>query len=175
MKRKIKWQRWDNPVHEDEDGDKSLVRVTPFGIDSIRLNASAKNALRFYVGNTNFDIDDEVRATIKDVEGVEIFNLFSPYRFRVCVGAAFNAKSVLRKITSALCLVYKAPFMTDEIFVSIMQQRVSLEYKGDPWIIYVLPNGKFETYATANRSEYEAEVRNYTAARASIGGTLILS
>lgn len=51
-----------------------------------------------YIGHTNFDLSPNEVDKIQRVPGVEVIDVFSRYRFRMCVGKAFEANDVFRGI-----------------------------------------------------------------------------
>ena len=85
---------------------KTQVRVmaTPMGIIPMTENTASSKIFNFWVGHTNFDITRKVSDTIEKTEGVETFDVFTRYRFRVGVGKAFSDSEVMREINSK---VYK--------------------------------------------------------------------
>lgn len=120
----IKWEKWINPIgvntNRDEtftleeymkDGNDSAISVeevgyprlsttmpyalTQYGILPINFYKHADQQLNYWIGNTNFDITEDVKHKIVQFPGVEIWDVFSRYRFRICVGATFNAKKVI--------------------------------------------------------------------------------
>jgi len=172
MIKNIKWQRWKNPLNKDKD--RSFVRMTPFGPDAVRLTSSDKNSLRWWVGHTNFDIDEVVYEIIKNTKGVEIIKLFSPYRFRICPGLNFNADIVLRDIEKRTC-GDGIPKITDKYAIDIAKKRLDFIASTDNWLIYVLPNGRFESFSSSNSEEYLQMLSKYDQTEKEIGGFVMTS
>ncbi len=167
----IKWQRWKNPVRKNSD--RSFVRMTTFGPDAVRLTAGDKNSLRWWVGHTNFYVSDKVRDVIKSVPGVEILEVFSPYRFRLCPGLNFNSDLVLRNIERSLCGEATMAGIPAEHCVDIAKQRIDFLASEANWLIYVLPNGKFESYSTKCEEEFLSMLAKYDEVEKAIGGFIM--
>lgn len=175
----IKWRKWENPViqpdNDDEDSSRSLVRMTAYGPDAVRLNSSLKHPLKWYVGHTNFDITQEVWDVINDTEGVAISEPFNSYQFRISPGEAFNARSVLKRITRRLCHNDNPHNLPNDVMVEVLKKRIELEFSGKSWLIYCLPNGKFESVAEDNVGLYNKKLSQYEEVRDSVGGFLLTS
>lgn len=58
----------------------------------------------FWVGHSTFDITEEIFDIIEKIEGVEILDVFTRYRFRVGIGKMFKDGDVHRQIRNT---VYK--------------------------------------------------------------------
>ncbi len=180
MQKNIMWSKWKNPVEpksegDDEDNERSLVRVTPFGLDAVRLTSSNKEQLRWYCGHTNFNISAAVGETIKRIEGVEILEVFSRYRFRICPGKHFLPKKVLRDIKYKLCQENNIFGINDDLMMDITKKQVELTYNKDPWLMYVLPNGKFECFSSFDQQEYLSSLEKYDHIQKTVGGVIITS
>lgn len=178
--RKIFWKKYKNPLisvndngEEDEQG-KLILKQTPFGIQAMKINPDALDELRWYVGHTNFDIDEEVKEVLDDIPGVEALNIFSAYRFRAAIGKAFNTKKVLLDINNALCQESKLEIPTD-IQAKIFNERFQLENSGKQWLIYILPNGKYEVEKADTVDDIVERIKVYNKVKEQIGGYLLTS
>jgi hypothetical protein len=80
------------------------VMATPMGIIPVTENTASSKIFNFWVGHTNFSINKKIFDTIESIEGVETFDVFTRYRFRIAVGKAFSDSEVMRDINSK---VYK--------------------------------------------------------------------
>jgi hypothetical protein len=56
----------------------------------------------FWVGHTNFNITEDIFDIIEQVDGVEILDIFTRYRFRIGVGKMFESGKVKRDIRKAV-------------------------------------------------------------------------
>jgi len=182
MKRSIKWEKWENNFvadnsSEDEDGENLSTNhvpfiQTPYGGISIKMFAPDKNNLNFWCGHTNFDLqkDFECKA-IDDTPGVEIVDFFSSYRFRICVGLNFNPERVKKDIELRLgCVV---PKIKNYNVIEVQKAKLDLQKNGKPWLIYILPNGKFEKKSFDDIKEFNINYNNYSKTKSAIGGKLL--
>ena len=71
---------------------------TPFGILPLTEQSLASSYFKFWVGHTNFRITKDFVEIISNVDGVESFDIFSPYRFRVAIGTLFKDRIVMSEI-----------------------------------------------------------------------------
>ena len=172
--RKISWEKWED-VLADTDDKKQFVMHTPLGLIPHKIRKGAKNALNFWICHTNFDIDNEVYITIKNVHGVEILSLFTPYSFRICIGKMFDEKEVMRNIGIALGCEQPS-----EQKVSMVNKKDIIRIKKEisnkkHWCIYVLPNGSYEYFSTNEDTEFVDPINFYSNIKGSIGGLLFTS
>ena len=56
----------------------------------------------FWIGHTNFDITHNVKETIEAVDGIEILDVFTRYRFRIAIGKSFTDREVMNNIYKGL-------------------------------------------------------------------------
>lgn len=171
----IKWLRWKDPLISatGEDGDEpQLIRYTPFGHTTVKANSESKMSFKMYIGHTNFDLTREVLEVIKDVDGVEILEIFSPYQFRVSIGRNFLTRKVLREITRSVCDEEDYNF-TPKARISILHEKIDLENSGLWWAIYCFPNGVMDKFSSADKSEVTHRINNYYQVEESIGGVVL--
>lgn len=72
--------------------------ATPLGIIPMMEQFRPEKVYNFWTGHTNFNISQGVCKAIEDTEGVEIFDVFTRYRFRVSIGHCFTGNDVKVKI-----------------------------------------------------------------------------
>lgn len=155
VRKKIIWEPWkdflkelvENNSDEDEDrpyrdsyekkGNVGPVLVGPMGIIPINESNCPSKVFTFLMGHTNFDIDEETKNKICDTPGVETFDLFTRYRFRISVGKAFSVKEVCRAIDRTF-LPKKKRKNIDKI--DVMKSHLKKKYTY--WAIIVLPTGE---------------------------------
>ena len=115
----IAWEKWNDPMEnmsespdkdEDDDEDEEyedkpnmemkLMKClsTPMGISSIPEESLLSKNINFWVGNTNFNISAGICNIINQASGVETFDVFTRYKFRVGIGKLFNDGPVISKI-----------------------------------------------------------------------------
>jgi hypothetical protein len=78
--------------------------VTPFGLIPYTENTASSKIFNFWVGHTNFDINQSVFQILEKSEGVETLDVFTRYRFRIAIGKSFKDSQVMHNINSQ---VYK--------------------------------------------------------------------
>jgi hypothetical protein len=78
----------------------SNVRViaTPMGIIPYNEFTASGKIFNFWTGHTNFKITEDVFEIMEDTLGVEVLDIFTPYRFRIAVGKAFDETSVKQNL-----------------------------------------------------------------------------
>jgi hypothetical protein len=128
-RRLIKWVKWKNflfdgfkrakPSDEDDESykdsyeqmedaiahgasDLGPVLMSPFGNTPLIEHNDISKVFDFYVGHCNFRITPEIRNIIDNTEGVETLEVWTPYRFRIAVGKAFNPRAVRKKIVRSI-------------------------------------------------------------------------
>jgi hypothetical protein len=208
--RKIEWHKWTNPWglvknkpeytpedeltwkdsyqerEEAEDLDIPLI-MTPKGLLPIKPFIDPSKVFNFWNGETNFTISNSVGYLINKAEGVEIFEVFSKYKFRIAIGNLFTFDEVTENIEKVLNI---GDYQTDSTTIKRNNKKISPELtekiketqtqlsKNYPfWAIYVLPNGKFD-FATASSSNeedinsFKNKVEVYKESREMAGGYL---
>lgn len=176
-KRIIKWEKFHNPLlnindNGEEDNSKIVVRATPFGPEGWKLNPDFPSE-KVYIGHTNFDLDEDIKNILDNIDGVEILEIYSPYRMRITIGKAFNAKKIRRIISETLCNTNAKMNFDEQTNVDLYRETLKLNRDGKPWAIYVLPNGKYENIIGENEQDLENKISHYENIRNSIGGTII--
>ena len=129
-KNKIIWEKWvdpfflknitdkkdDDDVEEDfpsydeysqqeeaEDVDESvLLLYSDMGVIPYNEKQPSWKIFNFWIGHTNFDITHNVKETIEAVDGIEILDVFTRYRFRIAIGKSFTDREVMNNISKAL-------------------------------------------------------------------------
>lgn len=125
MKKTIKWRDWEDPFRpivneykdsiddldeeEEEDNDawknknkkktyKGPVIVGGFGVIPIREETLPSTLWKFYVGDVNFEITNNVYEAIITTPGVDIFKQWTRYRFWLGVGTNFEPADVQKAV-----------------------------------------------------------------------------
>lgn len=121
----IVWQKWFDPFGDDDDIEKSIdvenegndsfendlevfddplikkplkAIATPMGLIPYTENTASSKIFNFWVGHTNFSISLKIADIIESIDGVETFDLFTRYRFRIGIGKAFDCSRVMKHI-----------------------------------------------------------------------------
>lgn len=127
MDKQIVWERWYDPLRSAIDDYKSVVEDTfgehianehmpeemildrPFPIRGPILLSNMgpipmhegnvpDKIFNFWIGHANFDISDKVAEKICAIPGVEVFNIWTRYRFRLGIGKSFTDRQVMNEI-----------------------------------------------------------------------------
>jgi hypothetical protein len=91
------------PVHKKPAPMKILT--TPMGIIPITEWSAPSRVFNFWIGHSNFRMTEEIQDIIDNTDGVESLDIFTPYRFRIAVGKAFNSilvkKDVMKRLNAS--------------------------------------------------------------------------
>lgn len=72
--------------------------ITPMGIIPMDETTACTKIFKFWIGHTNFNISEKINNLIENVNGVEILDIFTRYRFRIAIGQAFKDREVMQAI-----------------------------------------------------------------------------
>ena len=189
LKRKIAWERWDEDVIEQEiaenfyeqEGDHeevvedaltflekipSLVS-TPMGMFQLHDKMNILNQFDCWMGYTNFDITKSVKGSMEKIEGVELLNIVTRYRFFLGVGKLFDFSDVRRIIESEFC--EKNLDEDTEDSVNIIMDTISSDRY---WAIFVSQSGEILYASTNNDSDedYLKKLSHYRKRKKKNGG-----
>lgn len=87
-------------ANHSEPGVNGPAIMTPMGIVPITEYTDIEKIFKFWNGHTNFDIDENVFAIIEETPGVESFDVFTRYRFRIGIGQLFKDRDVMNAINN---------------------------------------------------------------------------
>lgn len=122
----IIWEKWVDPLGLDEENtisyendeyddedfsdynnqkNRKIIKeikckymVTPLGMIPYNEHTASGKIFNFWTGHTNFGITQEVFDIIENTDGVETFDVFTKYRFRIGIGKAFKDSEIMRNI-----------------------------------------------------------------------------
>jgi hypothetical protein len=165
---------------EVEDNTHVPVVVTPLGILPLRPFNDPTKVFNFWLGETTFSITPPIAAIINNFPGIEIFDIFTRYRFRIAIGNNFKSQQVRHSLEIALDAVTKKDrgedenMSLDEDVKAQVQQIIQIHLSKYPyWAIYVLPNGKIDMAAAQEEtSEFQEKIEVYQLARKLAGGAI---
>ena len=188
----IAWERWDEDVieqeivdnfyekyedtEEEEEGVEdalaflgripSLV-TTPMGVYQLHDKMNIMNQFDCWMGYTNFDITQSVKDALEKVEGVELLNIMSRYRFFLGVGKMFKFSDVRRLVEKA---VRCCPLDQDtRESVDLIKDSISSDRY---WTIFVSQSGEI-SYASTNSEadeDYFSKLKHYQKRKKKNGG-----
>lgn len=192
LDKKIAWERWDEDVIEqeivedfysDEDGDEEAIEdalnflekipslvTTPMGMFQLHDKMNILNQFDCWMGYTNFEITNSIRDTLEKVEGVELLNIMTRYRFFLGVGKMFNFSDVRRAVESLLCESEIDEYSKES--VNIIKENISSDKY---WAIFVTKSGEI-LYASTNEEsdeDYLKKLKHYQKRKNKNGGSLL--
>lgn len=120
----IVWQKWFDPFGDDDapelglhhtndeesddvEGHYEEVReiqkpmraiATPMGLIPYTENTASGKIFNFWVGHTNFNVNNNIVDIIENTDGVETLDVFTRYRFRIAIGKVFDDAKVMKEI-----------------------------------------------------------------------------
>lgn len=212
MKRVIIWEKWVDPmgVSQDDDAEEfvreedlseyekteSVARnesgtiykarpaaLTNFGIIPINPHNDPAKTFDFWVGHTNFYIGEKTAVIIDETPGVEVFDLFSGYRFRISVGKAFNFRDVRVALETRLETLNPPKPKLEQISLPIDKELKELIFSkineikkiSDYWLIYVLPNSEIEVSIPKDPDTFKHRKKILIDTKALAGGLVLAS
>lgn len=118
-----KWTDYNNDLedfqyhdNDDEDPDEkpsikmpsNPIRViaSPLGLIPYNEHTASSKIFNFWLGHTNFNISQKVKQIIEQIDGVEILDIFTRYRFRIAIGKCFEDAEVMNTITKEISSAY---------------------------------------------------------------------
>ena len=193
--KKIAWERWDEDVieqeivedfyeqYEDEE-DKEMAEdalsfldkipslvTTPMGMYQLHDKMNVMNQFDCWMGHTNFDITKSVQSKVEKIEGVELLNVMSRYRFFIGLGKLFNFSDVRKSIEEALC----DPFEMDEDVTETVKMIRDIVSEDKFWTIFVSREGDI-LYSSTNKEDdkdYLNSLKSYNIQKNKFGGLIL--
>jgi len=120
MTRKIGWQKYEDviqsemyspianmlfddiasEIEEEEEFDEQQMQSqeTLFVPKNFYETISLMSRFDCWIGHTNFNITNSVKNKLNEVDGIEVLNIFSRYRFFIGIGKMFNFSDVRKDI-----------------------------------------------------------------------------
>ena len=196
LKKKIAWERWDEDVLEQEivenfydlsqedDNEEAIedalvflqkipsLVTTPMGMYQLHDKMSIVNQFDCWMGYTNFDITQSVQESIEKIEGVELLNVMTRYRFFLGIGKLFDFSSARRLIEESLCDLRTDEDIIDEDTgeaIDIIKEDISSDRY---WAIFVTQAGEI-SYASTNKEsdeDYLNKLSHYVKRKKKNGG-----
>lgn len=88
--------------------------LTPFGILPLTENSLASRHFKFWVGHSNFKLTKKLCLLIQQTEGVEAFDVMTPYRFRIAIGKLFVDRKIMTTVRDNMLSTLTEMFDGDE-------------------------------------------------------------
>jgi len=155
--------------------------IGPMGAIPVHESNLPSKLFNFWMGDTNFDLDEDKVSAIESVPGVEALDVYSRYRFRLAVGRSFRRADVLANIEKAVqpppgkpapalpAEQGKAgPVQKDP--VATLRQLLSSAFPH--WAVVEVAGGKFHGVGGATVDEVKAKVeKKYAAVAVKVTGS----
>lgn len=88
----------DVPHHIVSSQPPVKVIASPLGLIPYNEHTASSKIFNFWLGHTNFNISTNIKDLIEKIDGVEILDIFTRYRFRIAIGKCFNDADVMNTI-----------------------------------------------------------------------------
>lgn len=165
----------ENSSHDKDDGfdsDQQQILVselisaqqsspvfTPFGVYSDKSKLKPSDRWNCWIGNTNFEITDEVALKIEEAEGVAALRVMDRYSFCIGIAKQFDQKTVASKIQEAICFYeeQQESFKESQTLNIDTLKDLFKEYKF--WSVYVHENGNLD-WCFSNEDNDEEYLKN---------------
>jgi hypothetical protein len=132
-----------------------MTPAGPFNSDSFT------GGIKFWVGDTNFVIDQDLFDDIDNTNGVVSLCQLTPFKFMVTIGRLFSEKQILKDIENLI----------KEETQELLSLKESLK-KYEDWAIFVLPNGNMN-YTSSEDKDFDNKIEQYVKLQGEIGGRII--
>jgi hypothetical protein len=84
-------------AHKKQTGQKVLV--SPMGAVTLMTPRAIEELMNFWIGQTNFKLNNPICRIIGETDGVESFEVISPYRMRVAVATLYQPGQTMNLIS----------------------------------------------------------------------------
>lgn len=165
IRRAIKWVKWVDRIGQiagDEEHSTHIqfggpASMTPMGLIPVNEDNVPSKIYNMWVGHTSFSITQHIAEKIAAEPGVEGFDVFSRYRFRIVVGEQFAEEAVKKSIEMTL-----ARSNGYEKVLNFLHNNAT-----DEWAFVVLGN-QSHCYHAASQQEVEFWLSNFSGLSATI-------
>lgn len=95
-------ENYEENAEQKPQQQKFPMIVTPMGLLPYSESNACSKLFNFWVGHTNFTINQNIKKMLEETSGIESLDIFTRYRFRIGVGKAFKDSVVMREINNTL-------------------------------------------------------------------------
>lgn len=173
---RIIWQKWIDPfiAAMDEFRDKYTdsyafmerpgqtgvyegpAVMGPAGIVPLNeLNSPSRN-FNLWVGHSSTLLTQQIVDRVKTVPGVEILKIWTPYRFWLGVGKAFEEDTVKREVMRAVFPAPEKENVSKPDTLADLKKHLARTHKF--WAIFELKSGKFDVSGSESRAVIEHDI-----------------
>lgn len=125
---------------------------SPAGIIPITESNAPSKVYDFWIAHCNFEVSPIIETIVQTTPGVEIYQTFSRYRFRLAIGKAFDPTEVKVNIQKKLCGNSKK----DDL--EVMKTYLSGKY---PYWTIAAKSGEVHVHFGANINEIQQYFNKY--------------
>lgn len=140
------------PKRSAKSGQIGPCVIGPMGIVPIAEDNLPSSLFNFWMGDTNFHLTKRYKLRLERVAGVESLDIFTPYRFRIAIGRAFDEKTVKEAVEQSV-----------QIAENIVQDDL-LAVAAHKWPLYAevtFPDGKRQFVGGNSTDEVLAKVKQF--------------
>jgi len=112
MKQRLKEQYGDQ-YKDDEDETPNPVKTarqsgpigilnTPMGMIPLTEHTNPTKIFNFWTMHTNFRMTEDICEVLDETNGIETLDIFTPYRWRISIGKAFDTSKVKKEVQTRL-------------------------------------------------------------------------
>lgn len=184
--------RRDRRYYDEEVVGVKEQLVRPFastaaGLVPLSVYGELSRHFNFWIGHANFTLEADDpghpghTTLIKQVDGVETFDILTRYRFRVGIGLAFDDSATRRAIEGALGVAppepkERAPEGCDATLGGEFEaaQRRAIAEGWEYWVVVLRPDRPVRSYRFRDRARMAAAVLKI-AEKAGPGGRIVTS
>lgn len=87
---------------DDKENHNIPIIATKMGLVPILEHTQAGKIFNFWVAHTNFRMTKELLNIVNETDGIESLDLYTPYRWRIAIGKAFDSAAVKEDVTKNL-------------------------------------------------------------------------
>lgn len=200
MKRRVVFEYWQHPLGPDDEYVEESERaeeedefseheggelarpilMTAAGLIPLQPYTDLTKAFKFFMGHTNFTIDDKTVNMIEEFPGVETLDILTRYRFRVGIGKIFDDEDVRKGLRAVLVnseyeMVEENPqghALTPEMVDRIETIKAGFEDARPYWASLVLPNGNVDFIRGSDKEVVAERLDLYRTLQESVGGVI---
>ena len=129
ISKKIVWEKWKDPYAqednwfpeeqesenelylfdtgdmEEEEGIPKALKLLLSNVETPQVdpNAHIYRMFNFWTGHTSFSITAPIATRIEKIEGIEVLDILTRYRFRVGIAKLFRDREVMSAIQEVIC------------------------------------------------------------------------
>ncbi len=146
----------------DDEKELQAIMSTPWGPFRVNDKMNPYRQFEFWMGHTNFNIDQAAKDVLDNTLGVEVLFIISPLRFMVAKGKMFEWRDVRIAIEKGLCGKHVVDEQIESIQDADVREKIGkvkddLIKAFDHWAIYVFPNGEYDSSHVKDENEGEFE------------------